>query len=165
MKRCRSQGEGECLFERALRRGRCCPRVSVEPRWSQNSTEHISPLGGFPHTLRGIHLSLLPQDFHPAGRAQRLPTEARRGHLALRMKRETETELDYVQVLVQRRRESGAAELRDPKGFLLHSTDLVPVFGLLASHLMLKVLFSPLQSNSSPFAQKVQFVLGGVDAN
>lgn len=31
---------------------RCCLRVSVDPRWSQNSTEHISPLGVFTHTFR-----------------------------------------------------------------------------------------------------------------
>ena len=31
---------------------RCCLCVSVDPRWSQNSTEHISPLGVFTHTFR-----------------------------------------------------------------------------------------------------------------
>lgn len=29
-----------------------CVCVSADPRWSQNSTEHISPLGVFTHTLR-----------------------------------------------------------------------------------------------------------------
>lgn len=35
---------------------RCCLCVSVDPRWSQNSTEHISPLGVFTHTF--IHTQI-----------------------------------------------------------------------------------------------------------
>lgn len=71
---------GLCVSARVLDLGRCC--VSVDPRWSQNSTEHISPLGVFTHTFRHTQifsvilltvgspeplLTLLWQDFCSAG--------------------------------------------------------------------------------------------------
>lgn len=42
---------GVCLsvWMCALHLRRCCLRVSADPRWSQNSTERISPLGEFSH--------------------------------------------------------------------------------------------------------------------
>lgn len=87
-----------CVCVCVLDLRRCCLCVSVDPRWSQNSTEHISPLGVFTHTFRHTQifrvilltvgspeplLAPLLQDFCSTGTVKWIPMEARRGPLSL----------------------------------------------------------------------------------